>query len=288
MEFCLLSPEEDDLLDMLERKRPHDRDHFNVLVERLVERHWDDLLAYIGKRSFGDGISARTITADTFVKAIELLAQQITQPLHALPNDSPMIYSRAKCPHFLGFVKALARWKHLEEIRKTRRYCMRLDTFVRQEDQKTREYGTLRLNSSEERMPLRTIAPLDDLATTLWENVRKLPSRESLVIQLYCQHGPVPLAVHGLAELAAYAGLTAQEIRALQKRFRKLVHRQPTKTIRHLTHDQIAALFDVNRETIRRIFAMGKKRLRGALEAECLQTDIPVEAGRKEPMRLEA
>jgi hypothetical protein len=280
MKFCPLSSEEDELLDMLERKRPHDRDRFNVLVERLVERHWHALLAYIGKRGFGDGISASTIAADTFIQAIELLAQQMTQPLHALTNDSPMIYSRTQCPHFLGFVKALARWKHLEEIRKTRRYGLKLDTFARQEDQKTRQYGTLRLNNSGERVPLRPTAPLDDLTITLWEQVRKLPSRESLVIQLYCQHGPVPLDLPGLAELAACAGLTAQEVRALQRRFRKLAHREPTKTIRHLTQDQIAALFDVDRETIRRIFAMGKKRLWGALGAECLPTDVPIEAGR--------
>jgi hypothetical protein len=243
-----------------------------------VERHWHALLAYIGKRGSGDGIHARTIAADTFVKAIEILRQQITQPLRSLTHDSPMIYSRTQCPHFLGFVKALARWKHLEEFRKTWRYDMRLDAFARQEDQKSRQYGTLHVNNSEERVPLRPAAPLDDLATTLWEHVRKLPSRESLVIQLYCQHGPVPLDLPGLTALAACAGLSAQEGRALQRRFRKLVHGQPTKTIRHLTHDQIAALFDVERETIRRRFAAGKKRLRGALGAECLQIDIPVEA----------
>jgi len=281
MKFCPLSPEEDELLDMLERKRPHDRDRFNALVERLVERHWHALLTYLGKRGFGYGISVGTIAADTFIQAIELLTQQMTQPLHALANDSPMIYSRAQCPHFLGFVKALARWKHLEEMRKTRRYGMRLDTFARQEDQKTRQYGTLRLNNSGERVPLRPPAPLDEIATTLWEHVRKLPSRESLVVQLYCQHGPVPLALQGLAELAACAGLSAQEIRALRKRFRKLVHRQPTKTIHHLTQDQIAALFDVDRETIRRIFAMAKKRLWVALGAECLQTGISVEASNR-------
>lgn len=280
MKFCPLSPEEDELLDMLERKRPHDRDRFNVLVERLVERHWQALLAYLEKRCFGDGISARTIAADTFVKAIEVLAQQMTQPLRTLTNDSPMNYSRAQCPHFLGFVKALATWKHLEEIRKTRRYSMRLDTFVRQEDQKTRQYGTLRLNNSQERVPLRTTAPLGDLATTLWEHVRRLPSRESLVIQLYCQHGPAPLDLQGLAELATRAGLAAQEVRTLQKRFRKLVHGQPAKTIRHLTQDHIAALFDVDRETIRRTLATGKKRLLVALESERLQTGIPVEASR--------
>jgi hypothetical protein len=182
MKFCPLLPEEDELLDMLERQRPHDRDRFNVLVERLVEHHWHALLAYIGKRCFGDGTSARTIAADTFVKAIEILAQQMTRPLGTLTNDSPMTYSRAQCPHFLGFVKALATGKHLEEMRKAQRYGMRLDTFVRQEDQKTRPYGTLRLNNSGERVPLRTVAPLDDLFTTLWEHVRKLPSRESLVI----------------------------------------------------------------------------------------------------------
>jgi hypothetical protein len=274
MKFCPLSPEEDELLDMLERKRPHDRDRFNVLVERLVERHWHALLAYLEKRCFGDGISARTIAADTFVKAIELLAQQMARPLHALTDDSPMSYSRAQCPHFLGFVKALARWKHLEEIRKTRRYGLRLETFVLQEDQKTRQYGTLRVNDNGERVPLRTTAPLDDLATTLWEHVRKLPSHEALIIQLYCQHGPVPLDLQGLAELATRAGLAAQEVRTLQKRFRKLVHGKPTQAMCHLTQDHIAALFDVNRETIRRIFATGKKRLWVALEAEHLQTEV--------------
>ena len=277
MKFCPLSPEEDELLDMLERKRPYDRDRFNILVERLVERHWPALRAYVGKRCFGDGISARTIATDTFVKAIELLAQQMTQPLRA--NDSSMSYCRAQCPHFLGFVKALATWKHLEEIRKTRRYGMKLNTFVRQEDQKTRQYGTLRLNNSEERVPLRTTAPLDDLATTLWEHVKQLPSRESLVIQLYCHHGPAPLDLQGLTELATCAGLAAQEVRTLQRRFRKLVHGQPTKTIRHLTQDHLGALFDVDRETIRRIFTMGKKRLWVALEAERLQTDIPGRVG---------
>src|SRR5215831_1155905 len=98
MQFYPLSAEEDELLDMLERKRPHNRDRFNVLVERLVERHWHALLTYIGKRCFGDSISARTIAADTFVKAIELLEQQMTRPLRARTDDSPMIYSRAQCP----------------------------------------------------------------------------------------------------------------------------------------------------------------------------------------------
>jgi hypothetical protein len=283
MQFCSLSPEEDELLDMLERKRPHDRDRFNVLVERLVERHWHALLAYLEKRCFGDGISASTIAADTFVKAIELLAQQLTQPLGTLTHNGSMSYSRAQCPHFLGFVKALATWKHLEEIRKTRRYSMRLDAFVRQEGQKARQYGTRRVNNSEERVPLRTTTPLDNLATTLWEHVRKLPSRESLVIQLYCQHGPAPLALHGLVELATGAGLAAQETRTLQKRFRRLVRGQPAQTIRHLTQDHIATLFDVDRETIRRIFITGKKRVCMALEAERLQTDMPAEAGRCVP-----
>src|SRR5215510_12766707 len=87
MTFCPLSPEEDELLDMLERKRPHDRDRFNVLVEVLVERHWHALLAYLEKRCFGDEISASTIVADTFVKAMEILTQQMAQPLRALTND---------------------------------------------------------------------------------------------------------------------------------------------------------------------------------------------------------
>src|SRR5215831_3301064 len=96
MKCCPLSPEEDELLDLLERKRPHDRDRFNVLVEVLVERHWHALLADVEKRCFGDEISASTIVADTFVKAMEILTQQMTQTLGALTNDSSMSYSRAQ------------------------------------------------------------------------------------------------------------------------------------------------------------------------------------------------
>jgi hypothetical protein len=43
-------------------------------------------------------------------------------------------------------------------MRKTWRYGMRLDTFAHQEDQKARQHGTLRLNNSEERVPLRNTA----------------------------------------------------------------------------------------------------------------------------------
>jgi RNA polymerase sigma factor (sigma-70 family) len=274
MEFCQLSPEEDELLDMLEGRRSHDRDRFCVLVERLVERHWPDLIAHIEKRCFGGEVSAKTIAVNTFVKAIEILTQQMGQPLQTPAADSPMVYSRARCPHFLGFLKTLARWKHIDEARKARRYRTMLDTFVRQEQQRARQFGTLHLSHSEERVPLRKTDPLCDLATSLWEYVGKLPSREHLVIRLYYQHGPVPLGLQGLTDLATCAGLTAPEVRTLQRRFRKLLVGQRMKTIRHLTQDQIAMLFDVDRETVRRILTTAKQRLSADFEAERLGMDV--------------
>jgi hypothetical protein len=36
-------------------------------------------------------------------------------------NASAMCYSRLQCPHGLGFIKALARWGHLDAARKMRR-----------------------------------------------------------------------------------------------------------------------------------------------------------------------
>ena len=275
-EFCQLSPEEDELLAMLEGRRSHDRDRFRVLVERLVERHWQELIAHIGKRCFRDEISSHTIAVNTFVKAIEILTQQMEQPLHPLSGDSPMIYSRARCPHFLGFLKGLARWKHIDEARKTRRYRTMLDTFVRQEQQRAREFGTLHLSHSEDRVPLRKTDPRDDLTASLWERVGKLPSREHLVIRLYYQHGPVPLELHGLTALATHVGLAAPEVRTLQRLFRKLILGQRTKTIRHLTQDQIALLFDVDRETIRRLLVTAKQRLWADFEAERRRMDVPM------------
>ena len=260
-----LTPEEDELLHILEVGHPADIDRVRVLVGILVERHWREFIAYVGKRCFSEEISAEKIASDTFVKAYEVLCQQLSQHLHAPTADCPMLYSRARCPHFLGFVKALARWKHLDEARKTVRYSMVIDKFARQDQQKAIQYGTMRSSKSGERVSLLQMASSDEQPTELWELVKKLSSREHLVIRLYYQYGPEALNLHGFADLATNAGLTPQEVRTLQKRFRKLVRGQQSKTICNLTQDDIGTIIDVDRETIRRLLLNGKKHLRSRL-----------------------
>jgi RNA polymerase sigma factor (sigma-70 family) len=265
MVLSSLTPEEDELLHLLEGGHPDDLDRLRVLVGILVERHWHKLIAYIGRRCFREDISAEKIASDTFIKAYEVLCQQLSQHLHAPTTDCPMLYSRARCPHFLGFVKALAKWKHLDEARKTIRYSMAIDKFARQDQQKAMQYGTLRSSKSGERVSLLEMPPPDDQSTELWNLVKKLSSREHLVIRLYYQYGPEALNQHGFAALATNAGLAPQEVRTLQKRFRKLVRGQQSKTICHLTQDNIGTIIDVDRETIRRLLLNGKKRLQSEL-----------------------
>ena len=97
--------------------------------------------------------------------------------------------------------------------------------------------------------------------------MRQLPKREHLVLQLYFQHGSHTLTPQVLASLATEAGWIAQEVQILQRRFRRLLRRQKTETACDLTQDDIAALLDVDRETIRRTLVQGKQHLRAVLDA---------------------
>jgi len=71
-----LTPEEDELLYILEGRRPQDLERFHSLVALLMERHWYALVTHIDKRCFSAGSSAEDIAVDTFVKAYEFLHQQ--------------------------------------------------------------------------------------------------------------------------------------------------------------------------------------------------------------------
>jgi hypothetical protein len=95
--------------------------------------------------------------------------------------------------------------------------------------------------------------------------VRTLPSREQLVVRLYFQHGPEPLSPCAFLELITSLGLPAQEVRALQRRFRRVCRSQHRVALCHLTHTTIAELFDVDRETIRRLLGKALHHLQEAL-----------------------
>ena len=262
-----LTPEEDELLCILEGRRPQDFERFQSLVALLMEHHWYALVTHMGKRCFSAGSSAEEIAVDTFVKAYEVLQQQMALQLDMASNASSMCYSRCQCPYFLGFIKALARWKHLDEARKMRRYRTIIATWERQARYQAQQRGTWRSHTSGQRIPcLPADSPRNDLSS-LWECVRQLPKREHLVIRLYFQHGPDALTPQGLASLATEAGWTGQEVHTLQRRFRRLLRRQKTETACDLTQDDIAALFDVDRETIRRALVQGKQHLRAVLDA---------------------
>src|SRR5262245_29201966 len=104
MTLAPLSPEEDELLHILEVGHPDDIDRVRVLTNLLVNRHWRDLIAYVKKRCFSEAINAEKIASDTFVKAYEIFCQQLSQHLRAPTADYSLLYSRVRCPHFLGFV----------------------------------------------------------------------------------------------------------------------------------------------------------------------------------------
>lgn len=232
-----------------------------------MERHWYALVTHIDKRCFSAGSSAEEIAVDTFVKAYEFLHQQMALQLDIASRASSMCYSRFQCPHFLGFIKTLARWKHLDEARKMRRYHALIATWERQARYQTQQRGTWRSHTSGQRIPcLPADSPGNDLSM-FWECMRQLPKREHLVIRLYFQHGPDALTPQELASLATEAGWTAQEVQTLQRRFRRLLRRQKAETACDLTQDDIAALFDVDRETIRRTLVQGKQHLRAVLDA---------------------
>jgi hypothetical protein len=86
-----------------------------------MERHWYVLVTHIDKRCFSAGSNAEDIAVDTFVKTYEFLHQQMARQRDMAHNASAMCYSRLQCPHGLGFIKALARWGHLDAARKMRR-----------------------------------------------------------------------------------------------------------------------------------------------------------------------
>ena len=261
-----LTPEEDELLSILEGRRPQDFERFQSLVALLMERHWYALVTHIDKRCFSAGSSAEEIAVDTFVKAYELLQQQMALQLDMASNASSMCYSRCQCPYFLGFIKALARWGHLDEARKMCRYRALIDTRERQARYQIQQRGTWRSHTSGQRMPCPSAdSPRHDLSI-IWECMRHLPKREHLVIRLYFQHGPNALTPQALASLATEAGWTEQEVQTFQRRFRRLLRRQKTATACDLTQDDIAALFDVDRETIRRTLVQGKQHLRAVLD----------------------
>jgi DNA-directed RNA polymerase specialized sigma24 family protein len=269
-----LTSEEDELLDILEGRRPPDLERFHSLVALLMERHWYALVTHIDKRCFRVGSSAEDIAVDTFVKAYEFLQQQITRQRDMASNASAMCYSRFQCPHFLGFMKALARWGHLDTARKTRRYRALIDAWERQTWSQTQQRGTWRSHTNGQRIPcLPADGPRPDLSI-LWKCMRQLPKREHLVLRLYFQHGPHTLTPQVLASLATEAGWIAQEVQTLQRRFRRLLRRQKTETACDLTQDDIAALLDVDRETIRRTLVQGKQHLRAVLDTECVQSEV--------------
>ena len=262
-----LTPEEDDLLYILEGRRPQDLERFHSLVALLMERHWYALVTHIDKRCFSAGSSAEDITVDTFVKAYEFLHQQMARQRDMASNASAMCYSRFQCPHFLGFIKALARWGHLDAARKMRRYRALIDTWERQARYQTQQRGTWRSHTSGQRIPCLPADGPRHALSILWECMRQLPKRAHLVLRLYFQHGPDALTPQALASLATEAGWTEQEVQILQRRFRRLLRRQKTGTACDLTQDDIAALLDVDRETIRRTLVQGKQHLRAVLDA---------------------
>jgi hypothetical protein len=263
-----LTPEEDELHDLLEGKRLPDLSRFRELIDLLMERHWHAFLAHVRRHCVDEGISAETIAVDTLLKAYEILHQQIAPHPHAPTALPPMVYSRTKCPQFLGFIKALAKWKPADEARKTRRYRSVLTTYERQTLQALQQYGSLRSHTNGKRVPFLYTDPCNDHTAVLWDLVRQLPSREYLVIYLYFQHGPDSINLQEFTELASGTGLAMCEVRTLQRRFRALTRKQPSESVCSLTQDQLAALFDVNCETIRRTIIKGKQHLQAALSIQ--------------------
>jgi hypothetical protein len=259
--------EEEALLDMIERKRPLDSAYFRILVNRLVESHWHALVAHVGKRCFGGDIHAEDIVINIFTKAYEILEQQMAQQLCSPTEDVPIIYSRTQCPRFLGFLKALAKWGPLHEARQAMRYRTTLDKWTRQEQRKAQQYGTLLSSTSGKRMALLSLSAtrLDDHTSALWDSVRQLPKREYIVVRLYFQYGPDRLYLSEFTELVTSAGFTALEVRTLQKRFRRMLRAQQAESLSNLTQECIAEIFDVNRETIRRLLVHARQLLRAVL-----------------------
>ena len=84
-----LTPEEDELHDLLERKRLPDFSRFRELIDLLMERHWHALLAHVRRHCVDEGISAETIAVDTLLKAYEILQQQIASHPRAQRHFPP-------------------------------------------------------------------------------------------------------------------------------------------------------------------------------------------------------
>lgn len=127
-----LAPEEDELLDILETRRPQDLKRFQSLIALFMECHWYALITHINKRCFSAGSNAEDIAVDTFVKTYGFLYQQMARQRDMTNSASAMCYSRLQCPHCLGFIKALARWGYPDAARKMRRERARLDAWERQ------------------------------------------------------------------------------------------------------------------------------------------------------------
>lgn len=265
MALQTLSPEENELLDLLEGHQPVNLARFNLLIEQLLEHAWPILVRYLSKRCVQADISAEQMAIDTCVAAYEILQQQISCPAATRPEAAAMCYSRSRCPQFVGFVKALSKWKPLEEVRKTVRYHIVVDTFARQMQYGEAQCGTLRSRSNGARLPLRQAPEVDDSTPPLWDLLHHLPCREHMVVRLYFQYGPEPLTLAQFAALAADAGCTPQEVRTLQRRFRSILHRQHATSLSELTQDTIAALLDVDRETVRRLLAKARQHLQTVL-----------------------
>jgi RNA polymerase sigma factor (sigma-70 family) len=270
MSCISLSPEEEELLDMLEAGSPPHLDRFHDLFARLIECHWRTLVAHVEQRCFGDDVHPLTIATDTCVRAYELLKHQLFQPPDASTAAVSMRYSRLHCPQFVGFLKALARWKHLDAARQASGYHTMIARLMQYECQQAQEYGTWRSRQCGTREPLRNTAPEENHPKALWDLIQTLPSRERLVVRLYYQYSATQLSLQAFTELASNMELPAKELSTLQRRFRRLVRGQPTATLHPLTQDTLAALFDVDRETIRRLLVKAKRHLREALIAQSL------------------
>jgi RNA polymerase sigma factor (sigma-70 family) len=265
MVFISLSPEEEELLDMLEAGRSPCLDRFQYLFSQLIERHWCALVAHVEQRCFRDDVHPLTIVTDTCIRAYEILTHQLSQSLGAPTAAVSIRYSRVHCPQFVGFLKALTRWKHLDAARQASGYHTMIARLMQHKYQLAQEYGTRRSRKCGAREPLRGTAPEEEHLEALWDLVQTLPSREHLVLRLYYQYSATPLSLPVFTELASSTGLLAKDLSALQRRFRRLARGHPTATLSPLTQNTLAALFDVDRETIRRLLVKAKRHLREAI-----------------------
>jgi len=83
-----LTPEEGELLYILEGRRPQDLESFQSLVALLMERHWYTSVTHIDKRCFSAGSSTEDIAVDTFIKAYEFLHQQMALAMLSLSSGN--------------------------------------------------------------------------------------------------------------------------------------------------------------------------------------------------------